>query len=267
MSIEGGGRFLYSISQTNDHQDEGHPTCLRSRNSGLECDGPRDITFVVGKVVKSRRSTKFGAKDFDIDLSYYRITCGALVSSIEFDVYICYALKHLRSGGSIEVMTRNIKLTDITSARAIIHHGHISHQAILSFAAIFFGTQHRQAHITRLGYAIHGMVLQRLNQALSDPAYNTNDELIYSVVTLGILELFVSTGAGNYLKHMAGLERLLALRDHSSSISCESSEMYRSLRQMILFAALRSRKASILARPEWKKKLRAYVDSTDELQR
>jgi hypothetical protein len=102
---------------------------------------------------------------------------------------------------------------------------------------------------------------------LSDPAYNTNDELIYSVVTLGILELFVSTGAGNYLKHMAGLERLLALRDHSSSISCESSEMYRSLRQMILFAALRSRKASILARPEWKKKLRAYVDSTDELQR
>ncbi|KAH9221656.1 hypothetical protein DL95DRAFT_455469 [Leptodontidium sp. 2 PMI_412] len=254
---------------------EEQPTCLRCRKSGLECDGPKKaITFIVGKVVQSRRSTKVvGSKDSDADVSschsHIHIPRAALLSSSEFEVYICFALKHLRRGGTIELTTRTIKNTDIVPARApaTIHHGHISHQAILSFAAIFFGTQHRQAEITRMGFALYGMVLQRLNEALSDPVYNTNDDLIYAVVTLGILELFVSTGAGNHLKHMAGLERLFALRDHSVLISYESAEMYRSLRLMIIFAALRSRRASILARPEWKRQLRAHIDSSDELEK
>ncbi|KAH7364166.1 hypothetical protein BKA65DRAFT_490606 [Rhexocercosporidium sp. MPI-PUGE-AT-0058] len=252
--------------------DEEHPTCLRCRKSGLECDGPkRATTFIVGKVIKSRRSTKDGSKDPDTDLSFCHshIPQVALLGSSQSEVYICFALKHLRRGGTIELTTRTIQSTDIVPARApaTIHHGHISHQAILSFAAIFFGTQHRQAEITRMGFALYGMVLQRLNEALSDPVYNTKDDLIYAVVTLGILETFVSTGAGNHLKHMAGLERLFALRDHSIPISYDSAEMYRSLRQMIIFAALRSKKASILARPEWKKQLREQIDSPDELQK
>ncbi|PVH85850.1 hypothetical protein DL98DRAFT_511380 [Cadophora sp. DSE1049] len=146
-----------------------------------------------------------------------------------------------------------------------MHRIHISHQAIFSFAAIFFGTQHRQARITHMGFDLYGMVLRRLNKALPDPAYNTNDDVIYAVVTLSIMEMFVSTGAGNHLKHMDGLERLLALRDHSLPCSLETTELYRSLRQMIIFAALRSRRASILARPEWKKQLREHVDSIDRL--
>lgn len=150
---------------------------------------------------------------------------------------------------------------------ATISHGHIAHQAILSFAAIFFGAQHRQAQITRIGFALYGMVLQRLNEALSDPAYNTHDDLIHAVVTLGILEIFVSSGAGNHLKHMAGLERLFALRGPNLALSCDSAEMYRSLRLMITFAALRSKKPTILAQPEWKTQLRAHIDSPEELQK
>ncbi|KAG4431310.1 hypothetical protein IFR05_013207 [Cadophora sp. M221] len=271
-----GGRSKGCTTCRRRHEEQ--PTCLRCRKSGLECDGPKKaITFIVGKVIKSRRSTKevASSKDSDADVScchsysHIQVPQAALLSSSEFEVYICFALKHLRRGGTIELTTRTIKNTDIVPARApaTIHHGHISHQAILSFAAIFFGTQHRQAEITRMGFALYGMVLQRLNETLSDPVYNTNDDLIYAVVTLGILELFVSTGAGNHLKHMAGLERLFALRDHNLSISYESAEMYRSLRQMIIFAALRSRRPSILARPEWKTRLRAHIDSSDELEK
>jgi len=116
-----------------------------------------------------------------------------------------------------------------------------------------------------MGFDLYGMVLQRLNKALSDPAYNTNDDLIYAVVTLSIMEMFISTGAGNHLKHMEGLERLLALRDHSLPCTLETAELYRSLRQMTLYPALRTRRASILARPEWKKQLREHVDSHDRL--
>ncbi|KAL2072577.1 hypothetical protein VTL71DRAFT_11920 [Oculimacula yallundae] len=276
--------------------DEEHPTCLRCRKSGLECDGPiKEATFIVGKIIKSRRSSKGTDKDSDrgsppcqgVDKSR-RSSKGSskgsdqelspcpsdlprvsLLGSSEFETYLCYALKHLRHGGTIELTTRTIKSTDIVPAptMAATHYGQISHRAVLSFAAIFFGSQHRQAEITRMGFTMYGKVLQRLNGALSDPAQNTTDDLIHAVVTLTILELFACTGAGNYLKHMAGLERLFALRDLSLPVSYESADMYRSLRQMIIFAALRSKKASILARPEWKKHLREKIGSPARLQK
>ncbi|KAK0119207.1 hypothetical protein ONS96_012269 [Cadophora gregata f. sp. sojae] len=243
---------------------------MRCLKSGLQCDGQKPITFVVGTIVKSRRSTKSNSRcPPDTNLCVSRIPRTALLSSSEFEIYICYALKNLRRGGCIELSTRSIQPTDLITppVPAARHRIQISHQAIFSFAAIFFGMQHRQARITQTGFDLYGMVLRRLNETLSDPAHNTNDDLIYAVVTLSIMEMFVSTGAGNHLKHMDGLEHLLALRDHNLPISLETSELYRSLRQMILFAALRSRRTSILASSEWKRQLREHVDSTDELMR
>lgn len=256
-------------SHTDSFKDETYPICLRCQRCGFECNGPRDITFVEGKIIKSRRSSNLptGHGEQDTDFLVYQIPRFNLLGSNESEIYICHALKHLRRGGIIEVTTRNIKYTDIIPARATAHSGRISHHAILSFAIIFFGTLHRQAHIAQQGYVLYGVVLKRLNQALSDPTCNTDDDLIQSVVTLSIMELVAPTGPGNHLKHMAGLERLLNLRDHGTSISVESAALYRSLRQMILFAALRSRKASILAQPEWKKRLRTHCEPGEGLQR
>ncbi|CZS98336.1 uncharacterized protein RAG0_07111 [Rhynchosporium agropyri] len=259
---------------------EEQPTCQRCRRSGLECPGPRTTaTFIVGKVIKSRRSSKESEKDSDrssdrgseTDLSpcLSDVPRKLLLSSNDFEIYLCYALKHLRRGDPIELTTRTITSTEMVIAPTVvtIDRGRISKGAVLSFAAIFFGTQHRQAEITRTGFAMYGKVLQRLNESLSDTAHNTNDDLINAVVTLSILELFATTGAGNYLKHMAGLERLFALRDPSLPVSYESAKMYRSVQQMILFAALRSKKASILAQPQWKKRLREHIVSPVEEQK
>ena len=44
--------------QLNSAQDENRPVCRRCERGGLECTGARDITFVEGTIVKSRRTDK-----------------------------------------------------------------------------------------------------------------------------------------------------------------------------------------------------------------
>ncbi|KAF2190115.1 hypothetical protein K469DRAFT_699711 [Zopfia rhizophila CBS 207.26] len=189
----------------------------------------------------------------------------ALLRGNEHEIYICYTRKHLRRGGPVDLALQEIQLGDIITAGTTTENGRIFHQAVLSFAIIFFGTQHGQAYITNQGYAMHGVALKQLNHVLSDPICYTCDEVILSVVTLAMLECLVPTGPKYYLRHMIGLERLLELRDPSSYCSPKSSELYKSVRHMILFASLRTGKPSILARAEWKTVLRANC-SDEELQ-
>ena len=171
------------------------------------------------------------------------------------EVFICYTRKYLR-GGPVDLALRESQLSDIIKAGTTTANGQIFHQAFLSFAVVFFGTQHGQANITDQGYAMHGVALKQLNQALSDSKCYTRDEVILSVVTLALLECFVPTGPEYYLKHMIGLERLLELRGPGSHYCPTSSELHKGVRHMILFASLRTGKASILARTEWKTALR-----------
>lgn len=192
----------------------------------------------------------------DRDSVNRQIPRSASLRGMEFEVYICYGRKYLRRGGPIDLALQNTQLSEIIAAGTTTANGQIFHQAILSFGIILFGAQHGQAHITDRGYAMHGVALKQLNRALSDSKCYTSDEVILSVAALAILECLEPTGPKNYLKHMIGLEKLLELRGPSSYCSPISPELYKSVRHMIIFASLRTGKASILARAEWKKVLR-----------
>lgn len=139
--------------------------------------------------------------------------------------------------------------------------GRLFVQAALSFATLFFGAQHHQNGILTEGYAIHGVALKRLHQALSQPERRTHDDVIVSVILLAMLELFMPTGPRNWLKHMLGLEQLLTLRDPASLVhaSFRTLELYKGVRHMILIASLRNRTPSIFARPQWKAVLRTAL--------
>jgi hypothetical protein len=127
----------------------------------------------------------------------------------------------------------------------------------LSFATILFGTQHQQAHITGEGYMLYNDALRQLNQALSDATHHANDDVIVAVAALAISECLVPTSSGNYLKHMLGLETLIALRSPSSFWSQQTMGFRDGVRFMILFASLQAEKPSILARRDWKRAMRS----------
>ena len=255
-----------ALAQLNSPQDENRPVCRRCQRGGLECTGAKDITFVEATIVKSRRTDKRGpVSTGDTDSAYRQLPLSASLTGNKFEIYICYTRKCIRRGGAVDLALQEVQLGDIIMAGTTAANGQIFHQAFLSFALIVFGSQHRQAEITDQGYAIHGVALRQLNQALSDASCRARDEIFLSVITLALLECLAPTGPKHYIKHMIALERLLELRDPSSNYSPKSSELYKSVRHMILFASLRTGNPSILAREEWKRFLRAQC-SEEELQ-
>lgn len=211
--------------------------------------------------MKSRRSGKrpnasTKAISEKADQNDRLISLSAPLRGNETEIYICYTRKQLRRGAPIDVALDDMYLGDMTPAEMTAK-GRVFHPTILSFATILFGSQHHQASITDQGYALHGVALKQLNQALTHSQCYTRDDVLLSVVSLAILECLVPTGQKHYLNHMIGLERLLELRDPWTYSSARTCELYKSVRHMLIFASLRTGRPSIFARPEWKTVLRA----------
>ncbi|KAF2679469.1 hypothetical protein K458DRAFT_375001 [Lentithecium fluviatile CBS 122367] len=265
--------------------DETRPVCNRCQRHGLGCDGPKDTVFIVGNIVGSRRrrnaavtSPSRNARskspaslriDVRERIANRLMAIAPPLKGNEFEVYICYSRTQLRSGAAIDLAMQKTHLSDLVTAGT---HPSITNnntqtfpRAILGFATILFGTQHRHPPITHKGYTLHGAALKQLNHALSIPNCHAQDEVLLSVATLAILECLVPTGPKTYLSHMIGLEKLLGLRNPEVFCSPLSLELYKSVRHMLIFASLFTGRPSILARPEWKKVLRASCRE-DELQ-
>lgn len=240
-------------------QDENRPTCRRCLRCGFECGGVKETSFIEAKILKSRRNEKWTTVPSCCDTTtndcpdYETPTPLAVTLKwVDIHIYICYAKKYLLRGGPVDLALQELHLSDLISAGTSTESTQVFHRAVLSFAIIFFGSEHRQTSITKRGYSIYGIALKQLNQALSDPNCYTRDDIILSVVTLALLECFVPTGPKYYLKHMFGLERLLELRRPTANYSPKFAELYKGVRRMILFASLSTGRPSILSRPEWK---------------
>ena len=209
-----------------------------------------------------RTTTSMGHNIISGDSAGHQIPHFTSLSGTEIEICICYLRKHLLHGGPVGLALEEAQLSGIVTLGTTTANSQIFHQSILSFALILFGSRHRQDHITRQGYAIHGVALKRLNHALSNSKCFSHDDIIISVVTLTLVESFVPSGPRHYLKHMRGLERLLELRDPSLYNSSKSSKLHRGVGYMILFASLITGRASLLAKEEWKTALR--LDCSDE---
>jgi hypothetical protein len=231
------------------------------------------MAFIEGKIVSSRRTVKTGpaaaresAPAPTASSSSPQQPMSTSLIGNEVEIYTSYAQKFLRRGGPIDLALQEVQLSDLMMAATTKpESGPIFHQAFLSFAFINFGSQHKQTEITGRGYAICGVAMRELNQALSDPNRRTGDDVFHSVLTLALLECCVPSGPKHYVKHMIALEKILELRNPTSSSDCSSrlAESYKSVRHMILFASLRTGNASILARAEWKTFLRAQCPAEE----
>lgn len=247
--------------------------CQRCQKGGLLCDGPKDTTFVKATIVKSRRSqkgdltcTKKESQELVLNPNTQTsMTTHDLIPKLyEYEVYICYMRKHLFANGPIDLRLQDLQIADFVgtdSSKPVVADMPVFNQALLSFSTVFFASKNHQPHALAQGYAMHGVALQALNRKLSTPGCHINDDVVVSVITLAMLESMVPSGPNNYLKHMLGLEQLLSLRDPASlaNSSYRTLEMYKGIRHFILFASLRNRSPSILAKPEWKAVLRTNL--------
>lgn len=129
-------------------------------------------------------------------------------------------------------------------------------QAVLCFSTIMFGVDHGQIAIRSNGYTQHGLILTKLNNALSDPEYRTSDEVILTIVVLALLEGLEPMSPGSYLSHMLALEKLLAMRNVAVGLPISTVRICQGCRHMLVFASLRTRRATILSQVSWKSILR-----------
>lgn len=249
------------VSTLTSTRDEHRPICRRCQRWGFECTGMRDITFIQATIVKSRRSnneTPKPTKDVVEDISSVEghISLLAPPDRNLSEICVCYARKYLRRGAPLDLALQGSRLDQIVTTGTSPASGNLFHKAFLSFSILVYGTQHRDKSITERGFATRGAALGQLNHALSDPECYTRNDVILSVIAFAMLDCVVPTGAGQYLKHMIGLQTLLGLRDPLSSCSLTHTGLYKAVRHMILFASLQTAKPSILARSEWKAALR-----------
>jgi hypothetical protein len=179
-----------------------------------------------------------------------------------------FTRSHLSQGGPVDITLQELQSRDISQLEATsmtaCTTAHL--RTVQSFAMIFFGTKHKHSEITQKGYLSHGATLQQLNRALSEPHCYRYDEIIQSVMTLAIQETLVPSGQGFFMKHMQGLEKLLALRDPSLYCPPTTISLYKCLRHMLLFASLIAGMPSILAKPHWKDLFHRHSGSVVEEQ-
>ncbi len=161
--------------------------------------------------------------------------------------------RYILRGGVVDLGLQELQLSDF---EAVIEQRPRDDQllphAILSLSILFFGQQHQNAAIRARGHYMHGQTLALLNKALYKPKCYLRDDVLIAVVTLALLEAFVPSGKGVYLKHVAGLEKLLDLRGPKHFCTAKGYEMFQSFRRMILLASLQTRKTSILEQESWK---------------
>ncbi|KAK4206333.1 hypothetical protein QBC37DRAFT_393521 [Rhypophila decipiens] len=247
--------------------DESHPICRRCQTLNLECHGARGISFIYHEPagpIKTDTRTRTTPTALSEEAPVLQLS--ATPRTVGFDVYIRYTQAHLQRNGLIESTLTDIKAADLAPPGTPVASRQVSHQAIMSFATILFGIQHRQADITTQGYAMHSVALKQVHQVLSDTGRQCSDQVVVAVAVLSISELLVPSGPKSYLPHVMGLQKLMHLQDPVSFWSEKPSGFCKGVRFMILLASLKVGEPSILARPDWKTAMRTSSCSYQELQ-
>jgi hypothetical protein len=288
--------YLYPQAQLHNYpyscyQDEARPICIKcQKRPGAECDvSERAITFIPSTIVKSRhravpsniRTCAKNEKDCmpkrhgsDIRIPPVPALCGAM----EIEITICYSMQHLSRGRAIAMHVRNHSLRDIIKAgmrsssistsmsmSTSTSTSLVFPKALLSYSHILFGTTHNTPRLTETGYTHLNTTYRSLHAALSHPsALLLQNDILISIATLAILECLVPTGPNIYLSHMLALEHLLSLRDPRVHCSRESVDVYKSVQPMVLFACLKTGRASVLAGGMWQKVVRGGCTGGEE---
>lgn len=229
--------------------DETSPVCIRCQKRGLECDGPKEQTWIN----QSGRSTAPNTLQVQpgVQMIAYDPSARLSLAAFEDDICLAYTRKTLLRGGPVELAFNVISLKSLglDESPEIV----LLRDAVMSLAVTFYGTQQCQPNIRSRGYRQYGQVLRQLNQHLSLPGLQTVDETILAALTCLLLEIFLPTGPNHFLKHMRGIEAMLDLRGPPpTSMSTTTHILFHGLRVLSVISGLAMARPALYSRKEWK---------------
>jgi hypothetical protein len=164
----------------------------------LQCTGAKETAFIDSSSrfqIERRRkepkppSRKATNNAIQVTGPLYHIPQALGLQFVEDDICINYTKNKILRGGPIEVASELIQSlipSEHTKYSKILQH------AVMGLSTSFFGTQHMDPHITRLGSLRYGAALRGLNGVLSDPKCYMNDYILLSIVTLVMYEVRAS---------------------------------------------------------------------------
>ena len=198
---------------------------MRCQRGGFECTGVKGAAFIDGRsgqpMDKSgvlpessvgSSSSQPGPSDDELEESSavvpaVQTAAGSLVflpsikatlnlSAHKENIYISYTKTNLFQGGVVSQQygamldTPNLFNSPTLS---------LVEQCLLSLAKTYFGSQHQEPDILREGLALYTTSLKALNEALGDPMRIKSDEVLESVVVLGLFEVRSTTDVQTYI--------------------------------------------------------------------
>ena len=228
-------------------QDEKRPVCGQCIKRGLECEGPKDLTWI-------NQSTAFETKSTSAAQSaVVKIASPSQLSlaAFEDDICLAYTRKTLLRGGPVEIACNMVENygASIGSDNPGLD---LLRKGILTLSVTFFGSQHRQDYITNKGYAQYSEVLRQLNSHLAHPELQLTNETLLTALSCMLLEIFLPTGPRNFLKHQRGLDAIAMLRGPPKESDGTTATIFRGLRILSIVGSLAESRTSLYSEEEWK---------------
>ncbi|KAK0369429.1 hypothetical protein CLIM01_13210 [Colletotrichum limetticola] len=234
------------------------PECARCVKAQLKCGGCRGLSFIQ---YNGPRAATPGTDVSDISQAAPIIGSKTTAHSVVVprkneiiptqigkqyltlgsmdDVYASYAMNHLLHESEEVVVNPDINRT-------------LTNKCFVALSTTIFGIDKKEPHVLQHGLYRYGTALKALNRALSDPRESRSFDVLEAITVMAVFEMIAGNREDGWIEHARGLERLLDFRGPTSMQPLPCLALFEKARPSMIFAALVTRKTTILSSTLWK---------------
>ncbi|KAK1635579.1 hypothetical protein BDP81DRAFT_322140 [Colletotrichum phormii] len=213
------------------------PECARCVKAHLKCGGCRGLSFIQ---YNGHRTTHDATDVSDMhEIIPIQIAQPYVTPWSMDDVYASYAMDHLLHESEEVVVKSGTNRT-------------LTNQCFIALSTTIFGIDQKEPQVLQHGLHRYGTALKALNRALSDPKESRSFDVLEAIIVMAVFEMIAGNREDGWIEHARGLERLLDFRGPKSMQPLPCLVLLEKARPSMIFAALVTRKSTILSRALWK---------------